>query len=580
MAGIRKRIYEIAAELGVSSKDLITKLAEMGMPNLKAANSVDEEECTLIVNLYREQVKPTEEAPSPPAAAPEARPAARPVKKGMPRPPIVSVLGHIDHGKTTLLDAIRHSHLASKEAGGITQTIGAYQADLHGQKITFIDTPGHKAFTGMRARGAKATDIAVLVVAADDGVMAQTVEAIDHIRAAGIPIIVAINKIDKPNADINKVMTDLAKQGLTPEAWGGQTITVSISALNEEHIDELLEMILLVAEMENLRADPRGPLEAIVIESHLTSGRGPVTTAVIRDGTLHEKDCVVAGSTYGRVKALIDENGKRVPEAGPGKAVEILGLEEVAQVGTALEVKKDANEAKEAAAARRGAQAAPRRVRPELNVEDLFRVAAEEVKLSVVLKAASTGALEAARREIDGIHVESVQLDVLHAGVGTISESDVLLASTIGGTSLVVGFGVKVDPKASKLADAEGVIVLPYDIIYDLIDELGRALKRMVAPEYAEQKLGEAEVRQVFKIPHGMVAGCYVTQGKITRSARLHVMRGDREVFTGEIASLRRFENDAREVQADRECGIRVKDFDQVEVGDRLVFFTMEEVTH
>ncbi|MCX6096756.1 MAG: translation initiation factor IF-2 [Candidatus Bipolaricaulota bacterium] len=580
MAGIRKRIYEIAAELGVSSKDLITKLAEMGMPNLKAANSVDEEECTLIVNLYREQVKPTEEAPSPPAAAPEARPAARPVKKGMPRPPIVSVLGHIDHGKTTLLDAIRHSHLASKEAGGITQTIGAYQADLHGQKITFIDTPGHKAFTGMRARGAKATDIAVLVVAADDGVMAQTVEAIDHIRAAGIPLIVAINKIDKPNADINKVMTDLAKQGLTPEAWGGQTITVSISALNEEHIDELLEMILLVAEMENLRADPSGPLEAIVIESHLTSGRGPVTTAVIRDGTLHEKDCVVAGSTYGRVKALIDENGKRVPEAGPGKAVEILGLEEVAQVGTALEVKKDANEAKEVAAARRGAQAAPRRVRPELNVEDLFRVVAEEVKLSVVLKAASTGALEAARREIDGIHVESVQLDVLHAGVGTISESDVLLASTIGGTSLVVGFGVKVDPKASKLADAEGVIVLPYDIIYDLIDELGRALKRMVAPEYAEQKLGEAEVRQVFKIPHGMVAGCYVTQGKITRSARLHVMRGDREVFTGEIASLRRFENDAREVQADRECGIRVKDFDQVEVGDRLVFFTMEEVTH
>ena len=580
MAGIRKRIYEIAAELGVSSKDLITKLAEMGMPNLKAANSVDEEECTLIVNLYREQVKPTEEAPSPPAAAPEARPAAKPAKKGNPRPPIVSVLGHIDHGKTTLLDAIRHSHLASKEAGGITQTIGAYQADLHGQKITFIDTPGHKAFTGMRARGAKATDIAVLVVAADDGVMAQTVEAIDHIRAAGIPIIVAINKIDKPNADINKVMTDLAKQGLTPEAWGGQTITVSISALNEEHIDELLEMILLVAEMENLRADPSGPLEAIVIESHLTSGRGPVTTAVIRDGTLHEKDCVVAGSTYGRVKALIDENGKRVPEAGPGKAVEILGLEEVAQVGTALEVKKDANEAKEAAAARRGAQAAPRRVRPELNVEDLFRVAAEEVKLSVVLKAASTGALEAARREIDGIHVESVQLDVLHAGVGTISESDVLLASTIGGTSLVVGFGVKVDPKASKLADAEGVIVLPYDIIYDLIDELGRALKRMVAPEYAEQKLGEAEVRQVFKIPHGMVAGCYVTQGKITRSARLHVMRGDREVFTGEIASLRRFENDAREVQADRECGIRVKDFDQVEVGDRLVFFTMEEVTH
>ena len=579
LAAARKRVYEIAAELGVTSKELITKLADMGMPNLKAANSVDDEESALIVHLFREEGKPKEEPPAEaPAPAPKAPAAPRPIKKGAPRPPIVSVLGHIDHGKTTLLDAIRHSHLASKEAGGITQTIGAYQADLHGQKITFIDTPGHKAFTGMRARGAKATDIAVLVVAADDGVMAQTVEAIDHIRAAGIPMIVAINKIDKSNADMNKVMSDLSKQGLTPEAWGGSTITVPISALNEEHIDELLEMILLVAEMENLRADPKGPLEAIVIESHLTSGQGPVATAVVRDGTLHEKDCIVAGSTWGRVKALIDENGKRVPEAGPGKAVEILGLEDVPPVGTTIEVKKDQNEAKTCATACRAAQAAPRRVRPQLNVEDLFRVAIEKEKLNVILKAASTGALEAARREIDAIHVESVQLETVHAGVGTISESDVLLASTMGGSSLVVGFGVKADPKATKLADTEGVIILTYDIIYDLVDELGRALKRLVAPEYEEVKVGEAEVRQVFKIPHGVVAGCYVTQGKVTRSAKVHVTRGDKSVFTGEIMSLRRFENDAREVQADRECGIRLKDFDAIEVGDQLVFFTMEVV--
>jgi len=583
LTAARKRVYEIAAELGVTSKELVAKLAEMGMPNLKAANSVDEEESTLIVNLFREAKGAVEESPvetAVTAAPPETPRPPKPVKKGAPRPPIVSVLGHIDHGKTTLLDAIRHSHLASKEAGGITQTIGAYQADLHGQKITFIDTPGHKAFTGMRARGAKATDIAVLVVAADDGVMAQTVEAIDHIRAAGIPLIVAINKIDKSNADMNKVMVDLAKQGLNPEAWGGSTITVPISALNGEHIDELLEMILLVAEMENLRADPQGPLEAIVIESHLESGQGPVATAVVRDGTLHEKDTIVAGSTWGRIKALIDENGKRVPEAGPGKAVEILGLEDVPPVGTTIEVKKDQNEAKASAAACRAALVAPRRVRPQLNVEDLFRVAIELEKLSVVLKASSTGALEAARREIDAIHVESVKLETVHAGVGTISESDVLLASSMGGSSLVVGFGVKADPKATKLAEAEGVIVLTYDIIYDLIDELGRALKRLVAPEYEEVKVGEAEVRQVFKIPHGVVAGCYVTQGKVTRSAKVHVMRGEKSLFTGEILSLRRFENDAREVQADRECGIRLKDFDEIETGDRLVFFTMEVVIH
>jgi translation initiation factor IF-2 len=580
LAGTRKRIYEIATELGIPSKELILRLAEMGMPNLKAANSVDEEEYTLIVNLYREEAKPAA-APSPPkeeeSEAPP--PAAKPVKKGVPRPPIVSVLGHIDHGKTTLLDAIRHSHLASKEAGGITQSVGAYQADLHGQKITFIDTPGHKAFTGMRARGARATDIAVLVVAADDGIMAQTIEAIDHIKAAGIPMIVAINKIDKPTADLNKVMNDLAKQGLTPEAWGGKTITVPISALTGEKIEDLLEMILLVAEMENLHADPNGALEAIIIESHLTSGRGPVATAVIRDGTLREKDCIVAGSTYGRVKALFDENGKRVPEAGPGKAVEILGLEEVPSVGSPVEQKKDANEAKSCAEGRREAQAAPRRVRAPLNVEDLFRKAIEEEKLNVILKASSTGALEAVRREIEAIRVESVKLEILHAGVGTISESDVLLASTVSGTRLVVGFGVKADAKAEKLADSEGIIILTYDIIYDLIDELSRALKRMVAPEYAEVKIGEAEVRQTFKIPHGIVAGCYVTEGKVTRSAKVRVLRGKEEVFTGEISSLRRFEEDAREVQTDRECGIRIKDFDQVEVGDRLVFFTLEEVT-
>jgi translation initiation factor IF-2 len=318
--------------LGVSSKDLISKLEEMGMTGMKAANSVEEEEYSLIVHLYREPATATaastslsakKEAPvaeelpktaAVPATAPR-KPGSHGPRHGTPRPPVVSVLGHIDHGKTTLLDAIRHSHLAAKEAGGITQGVAAYQADLHGRRITFIDTPGHKAFTGMRARGASATDIAILVVAADDGVMTQTVEAIDHIKAAGIPMIVAINKVDKTNADVNKVMGDLAQHGLTPEAWGGDTITVEISALQGTNVEDLLEMILLVAEMEDLRADPDGDLEAVIIESHLSPGRGPVATVIVRDGTLREKDWAVAGSTYGRVKALLDETSCRVAEA-------------------------------------------------------------------------------------------------------------------------------------------------------------------------------------------------------------------------------------------------------------------------
>ena len=298
----RKRIYEIAKELAVSSKELIAKLEEMGMPGLKATNTVDDEEYSLILNVYQEDVA---------VAKPKER-QRKPKKKGVPRAPIVSVLGHIDHGKTTLLDAIRKSHLADKEAGGITQTVGAYQADLHGQKITFIDTPGHKAFTGMRARGAMATDIAILVIAADDGIMAQTVEAIDHIRAADIPMIVAINKIDKPNADLKKVMNDLAQRGFTPEDWGGDTVTVPISAINNQGIDDLLEMILLVAEMEDLRADPDGLLEASVIESHLSVGRGPVATTVINQGTIHQGDCIVVGSTHGRVRALLNQKGEQI----------------------------------------------------------------------------------------------------------------------------------------------------------------------------------------------------------------------------------------------------------------------------
>jgi translation initiation factor IF-2 len=590
----RKRIYEIAHELGVSSKDLISKLEEMGMSGMKAANSVEEEEYSLIVNLYRgpttapagaapsakrEEAPVAEEPATPAASQPPAprKPGTHGPRHGTPRAPIVSVLGHIDHGKTTLLDAIRHSHLAAKEAGGITQGVAAYQADLHGRRITFIDTPGHKAFTGMRARGASATDIAILVVAADDGVMTQTVEAIDHIRAAGIPMIVAINKVDKSNADVNKVMGDLAQHGLTPEAWGGETITVEISALQGTNVEDLLEMILLVAEMEDLRADPAGPLEAVIIESHLSPGRGPVATVIVRDGTLREKDWAVAGSTYGRVKALLDETSHRVAEAKPGDAVQVLGFDDVPAVGAGIVVAKDQ------AAAKRAVESAqeekkPQRSRRVMTFDELLEQAEEKVRLQLILKAASTGALEAARRELETLSIEGVELSILHAGVGAISESDVLLAISVQNESVVVGFGVKLDGKAARAAEEHEILVLTYDIIYDLVDEIERALKRKLAPEFEEVVSGTIEIRNVFKTPTGKVAGCFVTDGKVTRKSQVRVLRGDQEVFVGEIASLRRFTDDVREVLTERECGIRIKDFDDVQVGDRLVAFDLKEV--
>ncbi|UCF10487.1 MAG: translation initiation factor IF-2 [Candidatus Bipolaricaulota bacterium] len=577
----RRRIYEIARELDVTSKEFVTRLGELGMPGLKASNTVDEEEYALIVNLYTDEgaAEPTAEAAeeAPPA---EVRPRERRtrVTTGDPRAPVVSVLGHIDHGKTTLLDALRSSQLVEKEAGGITQGVAAYQVDLRGQKITVIDTPGHKAFTGMRARGAQATDIAILVVAADDGVMAQTVEAIDHIRAADIPMIVAVNKIDKANADVDRVMGDLAKQGLTPEAWGGDTVTVPISALNGENLEELMEMILLVAEMEDLRGDPDAALEAVIIESHLSAGRGPVASVVVRNGTLREKDIIVADQTYGRVKALIDGSGTRCAEATPGTAVEVLGLQEVPAVGSTLEVLSKINEAKRLAERRRSEAESPRRSRAQLSVEDLFKEAQEEEKLRLILKAGSTGALEAVRREIEALQVGEIEKEILLTGVGAVSESDILLASSVSGPCLVVGFGVKADGKATQLADRNGVIVMTYEIIYDLIEQIEGTLKRMLAPEFREVSLGTAEVRDIFKIPVGVVAGCYIAEGRVQRSAKARLLRDGEELFVGEIASLRRFEDDVREVQSGRECGIRLAEFDDVQIGDRLEFFLLEEV--
>ncbi|MCD6128365.1 translation initiation factor IF-2 [Candidatus Bipolaricaulota bacterium] len=582
MALSKKRVYEVARELGVPTKELIEALAEMGMPGLKAVNTVDEEEAEVIRELFEEHKGKTATA----QAQKEAQPAAaapakeKKPKPGVPRPPVVAVLGHIDHGKTTLLDTIRKTHVTQEEVGGITQSIGAYQVEVDGRLITFIDTPGHKAFTSMRARGAQVTDIAVLVVAADDGVMAQTLEAIDHIKAAGVPMIVAINKIDKPEANVDRVMQELAQIGYTPEDWGGDTITVPVSALTGQGVQDLLEMILLVAEMEDIRGDPKGELDATVIESHMDPARGPVATVIVKNGTLKERDIVVVGTTWGRIRALYDHQGKRLKEAGPGTPVQILGLEDVPPAGERVELVKKPNQAKALVEERRRAALEQRRVaRPLMTFEDLLQ-AAERKKLAVVLKAESVGALDAARLELGTIEAEGVDLDVLHAGVGPITESDVLLAASVEDAQpLVVGFGVKVDSKARRAADERGIPVRTYDIIYDLTQDIERAMRRLLGPEYVEVKVGEAEVLKTFDIDGvGRVAGCVVRSGKVVRGARVKVLRLGEEVFAGEIGSLKRFARDVREVQAGRECGIRIRDYDDVQVGDVLEIYTLEEV--
>ena len=582
MALSKKRVYEVARELGVPTKELIDALAEMGMPGLKAVNTVDEEEAEVIRELFEEHKGKTATA----QAQKEAQPAAaapakeKKPKPGVPRPPVVAVLGHIDHGKTTLLDTIRKTHVTQEEVGGITQSIGAYQVEVDGRLITFIDTPGHKAFTSMRARGAQVTDIAVLVVAADDGVMAQTLEAIDHIKAAGVPMIVAINKIDKPEANVDRVMQELAQIGYTPEDWGGDTITVPVSALTGQGVQDLLEMILLVAEMEDIRGDPKGELDATVIESHMDPARGPVATVIVKNGTLRERDIVVVGTTWGRIRALYDHQGKRLKEAGPGTPAQILGLEDVPPAGERVELVKKPNQAKALVEERRRAALEQRRVaRPLMTFEDLLQ-AAERKKLAVVLKAESVGALDAARLELGTIEAEGVDLDVLHAGVGPITESDVLLAASVEDAQpLVVGFGVKVDSKARRAADERGIPVRTYDIIYDLTQDIERAMRRLLGPEYVEVKVGEAEVLKTFDIDGvGRVAGCVVRSGKVVRGARVKVLRLGEEVFVGEIGSLKRFARDVREVQAGRECGIRIRDYDDVQVGDVLEIYTLEEV--
>lgn len=571
----KHRIYEIANELGLESKEMLGILEELGMEELTPLNTVDEDDYKLILDLY-ESEKEKEEVEEKAEEESEAEELEKEEEKAPPRPAIISVLGHIDHGKTTLLDTIREARVANKEAGGITQSIGAYQLDWEGSKFTFIDTPGHRAFTAMRSRGAKATDIAILVVAADDGIMDQTKEAIDHIQAAEVPMIVAINKIDKKNANPQETMNQLAREGITPDDWGGDTIMVQISALTGENIDELLDMLNLVSQMEDLRGDPEGELDGFIVESHLDPRMGPLATAVIKEGTLKPRDILVVGSTYGRVRSLSDVSGQ-IDEAGPSKAVEILGLKDVPPAGANLERYSDLSKAKDISSERKEKEKVASR-KPRPSVEELF-AAAEKDNLDLVLKAVSRGSLDAVKKELGEIEVEDIEIEVLHEGVGDISESDITLASSSENYAAILGFDVKIRNKAQEEAERLGIPVETYNIIYDLVDSVKDAIGEVKGPQYEEVKIGEIEVRQVFTVSDvGVVAGCYVDSGKVTNKSKIKVLRDNELVHEGNISSLKRFEDDVSEVGEDYECGIALEDFEAFKAGDILEAYTKKRV--
>jgi translation initiation factor IF-2 len=529
--------------------------------------------------IHRETLRPSSAATAVAAAASSTAVLEAPKPKpSVPRPPVVTILGHVDHGKTTLLDYIRKTRVAAGEAGGITQTIGAYQAEYKNKKITFIDTPGHKAFADMRARGASITDIAILVVAADDGVMEQTREAISHARAAKVPIIVAINKIDKPGASAQRVMEQLAREGLQPEDWGGETITVPLSALTGQGVDDLLEMISLVAELQDVRADPTAPPWGVIVESYLDTTRGPVATVIVKEGTLRERGVILCHTAFGRIRALLDDRGRRVSEASPGSAVQVLGLSEVPAAGERFEGLEDLVAAKRIAEMRAEEIRRKRLGKSRMTIQDALAQQAKKGLLQIILKADSSGTLEAVENELKNLKVDETRLEFLHIGVGNINESDVLLASAAEG-AVIIGFRVSVDAKGAQLAEQEGVAIRTYEIIYQITDDVQRALQSLVAPQIRETKVGEAEVRQVFKIPNvGAIAGCYVRDGQILREARVRVWRHSAVVFDGALASLKRYEEDVKRVEKDKECGLKIAGFDKIQVGDALEFYTREIV--
>jgi len=496
------------------------------------------------------------------------------------RPSVVTIMGHVDHGKTTLLDSIRNTKVTEGEAGGITQHIGAYQVVENGKKITFLDTPGHAAFTTMRARGAKITDITILVVAADDGVMPQTVEAINHAKAAEVPIIVAVNKMDKEAANADRVMQELTEHGLVSEAWGGDTIFVPLSAKTGEGIDTLLEMILLVSEVEEYKANPNRKAVGTVIEAQLDKGRGSVATLLVQNGTLKIGDPIVVGTTFGRVRAMVNDKGRRVKEAGPSTPVEITGLNDVPQAGDRFVVFEDEKTARQVGEAReQTALVAQRGEKSVVSLETLFdQLKQGEMKdLNIILKADVQGSAEAVAASLQKIDVEGVNIKIIHSGAGAINESDITLAAA--SNAIVIGFNVRPDVNAKRAAEAEKVDVRLHRIIYKVIEEIEAAMKGMLDPEFQEKIIGQAEVRQTFKVSKvGTIAGSFVTEGKITRDSGIRLVRNGVVIFEGQIDALKRFKDDAKEVSKGYECGVTIKNFNDVKEGDIIEAYVMEEI--
>ena len=498
-----------------------------------------------------------------------------------PRAPVVVVMGHVDHGKTSLLDYIRNANVVSGEAGGITQHIGAYQVQVKGQPITFLDTPGHEAFTAMRARGAMVTDIAILVVAADDGIMPQTVESINHAKAAGIPIVVAINKMDKPEANPERIKEQLTAYELVPEEWGGETVICPISAKTGQGIQELLEMVILTAEMKELKANPNRTAHGAVIEAKLDKGRGPVATLLVQNGTLHQGDVIIAGTAVGRVRAMTNAQGERVEAAGPSVPVEIIGMGEVPGAGDDFHAVADERMARELVEQRKHEQkvqaAGPQN--QKVSLEDLFsQIKQGEMKdLNIIVKADVQGSAEAVKASLEKLSNEEVRVRVIHCAVGAVSESDVMLAAT--SNAIIVGFNVRPDNNAKDIAARDHVDMRMYRVIYDCINEIETAMKGMLAPKFKEVELGQAEVRSVFRITGvGMVAGCYVTNGKMQRNAQMRLLRDNIVIYDGAIASLQRFKDSVKEVAAGYECGITFEKFQDIKEGDVIEAFLMEQI--
>jgi translation initiation factor IF-2 len=583
-------VRDLARALRVNPIDIIKELMANGI--VAGINqTIDYETAEIVARelgfetkpLELEKVQAKEEAEEHAKTLRQQLSASEPPEKLRVRPPVVTVLGHVDHGKTTLLDAIRHTNVVEGEFGGITQHIGAYQIDHDGRKITFLDTPGHEAFTAMRARGAQVTDLAVLVVAADDGVMPQTREAIDHARAAGVPILVALNKIDKANAQPERVKQQLADLGLTVEEWGGDVICVPVSAKQKRGIDDLLDNILLVTEVADLRSNPDRPAIGTVIEGQLDKQRGPTATLLVQAGTLRAGDALTISAISGRVRAMLDYRGQPVEAALPSMPVLVMGLSDVPKAGDIFRVVANEREARalaqQEAERQRLAEARPTRPRT-LSLEEVFSrlQAGEELELNLILKVDVQGSVEPIVNSLEKLGSGDQKISILHQGIGRVSESDVMLASA--SDAIIIGFNVDVDEAARRLALQEGVSIRLYNIIYKLLEDVDKALKGMLEPVYEKVVTGHAQVRALFHIKRrGTVAGCYVTDGEVARNARVRILRNNEEVFAGHLDSLKRFQEDVTEVKAGFECGIAIAGFDEFQEGDLLEFYREERVS-